>query len=149
MSMDVREAEIGDVPAICQLLTILFAQEAEFEPDYERQRKGVSEVIENPEFGRFLVLEEAGEIIGTVSLLLVPSTALGGMAAILEDLIIRPDRQGRGLGSVLLGQAIELAHELGCLRITVLTDGDNHKAQALYAKFGMERSRMVPMRLVF
>lgn len=147
--MDVREAGSSDVPSICELLAILFAQEAEFEPDYERQLRGVTEVIENPEFGRFLVLEEAGDIIGVVSLLLLPSTALGGMAAILEDLIIRPDRQGRGLGSVLVGAAIELAHELGCLRVTVLTDGDNHRAQALYAKFGLERSSMVPMRLVF
>lgn len=147
--MDVREAEIGDVASICKLLAILFEQEEEFEPDYGRQLRGVSEVIENPEFGRFLVLEEAGEIMGAVSLLLVPSTALGGLTAILEDLIIRPDQRGRGLGSLLLGEAIQLAHELGCLRITVLTDSDNHKAQALYAKFGLARSKMVPMRLVF
>lgn len=147
--MKVREAHIDDVDAISRLIMLLFEQEAEFEPDYERQAAGVMAILQHPEAGRFVVLEDEGELVGAVSLLFVPSTALGGKAALLEDMIIRPERRGAGLGSMLLGAAIEHARALGCLRVTVLTDSDNLKAHALYRKLGFKRSGMVPMRLVF
>lgn len=147
--MKVREAGIDDVDAICRLIMLLFEQEAEFEADYERQSAGVMAILRHPGVGRFVVLDDEGELIGAVSLLFVPSTALGGRAALLEDMIIRPERRGAGLGSLLLREAMGLARALGCLRVTVLTDGDNLKAQALYRKFGFKRSAMVPMRLVF
>jgi len=147
--MKVREACIDDVDAICRLLALLFEQEAEFTPDRQRQTAGVSTILQDPQIGRFVVLEEDGEIFGTVSLLFVPSTALGGTAALLEDLVIQPGRRGVGLGSLLMAETVALARALGCLRITVLTDSDNLRAQSLYHKFGFRRSGMLPMRLVF
>lgn len=148
--MKVREARIEDGDAICRLLALLFEQEAEFTPDYARQSAGVTAILRDPQLGRFVVLEgDEGEIVGAVSLLFVPSTALGGRAALLEDLVIQPSRRNAGLGSLLLAETVALARTLGCLRITVLTDGDNLQAQALYNKFGFRRSGMLPMRLVF
>jgi len=36
MNCEVRVAGLGDLDDICRLLTLLFAQEADFEPDYDR-----------------------------------------------------------------------------------------------------------------
>lgn len=147
--MEVREAERRDVSEICRLLALLFEQEVEFAASYERQERAVYEIVENPECGRFLVLEHEGIIIGSVSVLFVPTTALGGSAALLEDMIIKPEMRGSGFGELLLRKAIKFAREHGCLRITLLTDQDNMKAQRLYKKHGFVESKMLPMRIVF
>jgi len=77
----------------------------------------------------------------------MPSTALGGRVALLEDMVVRPDARGRGAGSLLLRAAVEFARAAGCLRITLLTDADNAAAQRFYARHGFGQSAMIPMRL--
>jgi ribosomal protein S18 acetylase RimI-like enzyme len=147
--MNIREAAIKDNEAICRLLASLFAQEAEFEPDFATQSQGVEKILSDPEKGRFFVIEDSGRIVGCVSLLFLVSTALGGKAALLEDLVLAEHARGRGWGSELLDYAIRYAAREGCKRITVLTDKENAAAQSLYRKKGFEYSEMIPMRLVF
>jgi GNAT superfamily N-acetyltransferase len=145
----IREADPGDIDDICRLLALLFDQETDFEPDYSKQKRGVSEIISDPHKGMFFVMEVSGRIAGCVSLLFLVSTAMGGKAAILEDMIIEADVRGRGLGSLLLEKVIRFAKKRGCSRLTVLTDGGNQTAQALYRKHGFKASAMTPMRLLF
>ena len=82
-----------------------------------------------------------------VSTLYTISTAEGGMAAWLEDLVVLPEYRGRGVGSALLGHAITCAREAGVLRMTLLSDEDNALAHAVYASEGFQFSGMRPMRL--
>lgn len=142
------EATIEDVPSLCGLLGILFGQEAEFQPDTEYQAVGLRAIIGNPDAGRVLVMKQRTIVIGMVSLLFLPSTALGGRVAILEDMIVHPDWRGGGAGGRLLSAAIECAKEYQCLRITLLTDGSNASAQRFYQRHGFIASRMMPMRLL-
>jgi ribosomal protein S18 acetylase RimI-like enzyme len=81
------------------------------------------------------------------SLLFTVSTAEGGRAAWFEDLIVLPEHRRRGIGSALLGFVIREAKREGVLRITLLTDSGNERAQALYRKLGFTPSTMQPMRL--
>ncbi|MGR8940878.1 MAG: GNAT family N-acetyltransferase [Gammaproteobacteria bacterium] len=146
--MNIREANSEDNEAICRLLSLLFEQEAEFKPDFATQSEGVGEILSDPEKGRFFVIEDAGRIVGCVSLLFVVSTALGGKAALLEDLVLAEPVRRQGWGAELLNYAIHYAIQHECRRITVLTDSSNVIAQALYKKMGFEYSTMIPMRLV-
>lgn len=145
--MEITTAREADIPQLCELLTLLFTQEADFVPDMEAQRRGLGLIVAQPEIGEILVARAAGRIIGMVSLLYTVSTALGGRVALLEDMVVRPEARGLGLGAALLEQAIALARCEGCLRITLLTDGDNEAAQRFYRRRGFARSAMVPMRL--
>jgi GNAT superfamily N-acetyltransferase len=147
--MNIREANSEDNEAICHLLTLLFEQEAEFKPDFATQSEGVGEILSDPEKGRFFVIEDSGRIVGCVSLLFLVSTALGGKAALLEDLVVAKPVRGQGWGTQLLDHAIQQAIQNGCKRITVLTDKDNSAAQSIYQKMGFDYSEMIPMRLVF
>ena len=81
-----------------------------------------------------------------VSLLFTQSTALGAKVAILEDMIVAPEFRGCGVGSQLLNAAVDLAENLGCKRITLLTDKLNFDAQQFYEKHGFNRSNMTPFR---
>ena len=88
-----------------------------------------------------------GNIVGMVSILFTVSTAEGGRAAWLEDLIVHPVWRGQGVGRQLLDQAIGEAKAAGCLRVTLLTDQTNEAAMKFYRRAGFGRSGMTPFRL--
>jgi len=145
--MHIDKASSADIPALSELLSVLFAQEEEFTPDLEAQAQGLAQIIDKPEVGAVLVAREGGQILGMVSLLFTVSTALGGRVAWLEDMVVSAEARGAGLGSELLAQAISLARAQGCKRITLLTDRANEAAQRFYRQQGFAASSMVPMRL--
>jgi GNAT superfamily N-acetyltransferase len=145
--MQITLANTADIPALCDLLSLLFSQEADFEPNREAQRRGLALIINNPDIGLIVVAREDNEIIGMVNLLYTVSTALGDRVAILEDMIVCPSARGSGVGSELLEQAIEFARCNGCKRITLLTDSTNQSAQRFYQKHGFGSSAMIPLRL--
>jgi len=145
----VSQATNKDIQSITQLLEILFTQEADFEPQPEKQAQAIADIVSHPEKGHFLLLRHQQKVIGAVSLLYIPSTAMGGQSALLEDMIISPDFRGKGYGRQLLNAAVEFAQQQGCLRLTLLTDKSNMIAQKMYKQLGFEYSAMLPMRLVF
>lgn len=145
--ISIRRAVEADAARLCGLLSLLFAQEADFTPDPEKQLRGLRSIISQPETGEIFCALEGETIVGMVSLLFTVSTAEGGRAAWLEDMVVQPDRRGQGIGERLLAEAIGGARAAGCRRITLLTDADNRAAMRFYGRAGFVRSAMVPLRL--
>ena len=145
--MQVALATPEDVPQLCGLLDILFAQEAEFSPDPAKQRDGLKAIMADSSIGLILVLRDGTEIVGMVNLLFTISTYLGAKVALLEDMIVHPAHRERGAGTLLLEAARQHAVEQGCRRITLLTDGSNSAARAFYQARGFTPSSMMPYRL--
>lgn len=143
----IEPATLEDLPQLCALLALLFEAEREFAPDRAKQEAALRAILAAPEAGRIFVRREHGRVIAMASLIFAISTAEGGRAAWLEDVVVAPDRRGEGIGSALVHDVVAAARALGCLRLTLLTDDDNVRAQRLYARAGFERSGMVPMRL--
>lgn len=146
--MEIVRAETKDIPDLCRLLAYLFEQEAEFSPDTKAQEKGLRLIIDDPRTGDILIMRENGQAAGMVNLLYTVSTAMGGKVAVLEDMVISPEHRNGGTGGRLLKAAVEHAKKQGCLRITLLTDTVNEKAQRFYERHGFSISPMLPMRLV-
>lgn len=145
--LSIQAARAADIPALCELLAALFAQETEFAPNAGAQARGLARIIGNPAVGTILLARDGEAIVGMVSLLFTVSTALGERVALLEDMVVAPAARGRGVGSDLLREAIAHARAQGCRRITLLTDGTNEAAQRFYARHGFARSGMMAMRL--
>ena len=140
-------ANEADIPALCELLACLFAQESEFSPDAVAQRKGLHLLLRQPEAGAILVARAGSQVVAMVNLLFTISTALGARVAILEDMVVAPAARRAGIGSALLQHAIDYSQSMGIERLTLLTDGNNHGAQRFYQRHGFAGSTMVPMRL--
>ncbi|MGP1715966.1 MAG: GNAT family N-acetyltransferase [Methylophilus sp.] len=140
-------AQLADLPALNALLTLLFSQEHEFTPDITAQQRGLSAILEQPDTGRILVARHQGEVIAMVSLLFTISTALGGRAALLEDMVVHQAYRSQGIGSQLLAYTLAFARSQQILRMTLLTDHDNIAAQQLYQQHGFEPSSMQAWRL--
>jgi GNAT superfamily N-acetyltransferase len=145
--MIINPATPNDIPVLCELLTALFTQEAEFLADNVAQTRGLACIIDHPEIGCVLVGRRQGQVLGMVNLLYTVSTALGGRVALLEDMVVAESVRGQGIGSQLLAAAIKYAKHQGCKRITLLTDQNNQSAQRFYAKHGFTLSAMMPLRL--
>ena len=143
----VRPATMADLPELGELLTLLFTQEADFQPDRARQESGLRLILTQPEVGLILCAAAGTRLAGMVSLLFTVSTAEGGRAAWLEDMIVRPEFRDQGVGKSLLQAAIAAGQASGCTRITLLTDADNAPAMRFYGRAGFKRSAMVPLRL--
>jgi GNAT superfamily N-acetyltransferase len=142
----IETATLDDINALCDLLAVLFSQEAEFKPDRQAQQTGLQAIISNPDIGIILLARHNDEVVAMVSLLFSISTALGGRVAILEDMVVLPDKRGVGIGLELLNAAISTARDSGCQRITLLTDSDNTIARGFYEKQGFVRSGMLAFR---
>ncbi|HMW49581.1 MAG TPA: GNAT family N-acetyltransferase [Cellvibrionaceae bacterium] len=146
MHLSIATAE--DIPALADLLAILFCQEAEFTPNPPLQIAALNKIIANPTLGEIIIARINDEAVGMVNLLYTCSTALGGTVGLLEDMVIKPGWRRQNLGTHLLEYAIDRARSRGCLRITLLTDSNNTEAQRFYHRQGFTASTMLPMRLI-
>jgi ribosomal protein S18 acetylase RimI-like enzyme len=140
-------AKASDLPRLVELLGILFESEAEFSPDAEKQRAALQAILADPAKGRIFVAREGRQVVAMASLLYTVSTAEGGKAALFEDLVTAPEYRKRGIGEALLKHVVNEARNEGVLRITLLTDMQNERAQAMYRRAGFAGSPMKPMRL--
>jgi ribosomal protein S18 acetylase RimI-like enzyme len=147
MSLKFETATQKDLPRLIELLGILFESEAEFSADAGKQGNALQALLSDPAKGRIFVARDGREVVAMASLLYTISTAEGGKAALFEDLVVAPDHRKRGIGEALLKHVIAHARAEGVLRITLLTDMQNERAQAMYRRVGFVGSPMKPMRL--
>ena len=147
MDIDYVPAMAKDLPQMVELLAVLFTDEAEFQPNAEKQRRALEALLANPTIGRLYVAREGKRVVAMASLLYTISTVEGGKAAWFEDLVVHPDERKRGIGEALLKYVVAQARTDGVLRITLLTDMQNERAQAMYRRAGFVGSPMRPMRL--
>ncbi len=80
-----------------------------------------------------LVAERDGQIVGELEMI-VGDDAEFGINANLSVLYVDKEAQGQGIGSLLMTDAIELAHEIGCHTVTTYDPA----APAFYQRFGLE-----------
>ncbi|MBI4277289.1 MAG: GNAT family N-acetyltransferase [Armatimonadetes bacterium] len=114
MPVSIRAATPGDLPAVLTLL-----REARLPTD------GVPE-----HFGRFLVAEDAGRIIGCAGLEIYPDA--DRRAALLRSVAVNPARRGEDLGQRLTRAALDRARADGVTEVALLTT----TAQDFFTRFG-------------
>ena len=117
-----RRMTLSDVPAVHRLEQAIFSMPWS-EKDF------VYEMTEN-KVARYLVIEEAGEII-----------AFAGAHIILDqahvtNIAVRQDCRGRGLGRMITRALMQYASNLGAEYLTLEVRQSNVKAQNLYKSLG-------------
>jgi GNAT superfamily N-acetyltransferase len=142
----IRGATPADLDALVRLLDALFSIEADFHPDAARQRRGLALMLARPDERAVLVAERGGAVVGMVTVQLVVSTAEGGPAALVEDMVVDAAERGHGLGRRLLEAAEEWAHARGATRLQLLADRENEPALRFYARMGWRPTRLACWR---
>jgi GNAT superfamily N-acetyltransferase len=84
------------------------------------------------------VAEEQGTVIGMAIWFLSFSTWTGRTGIALEDLYVRPEGRGRGIGRALLSELAAIAHQSGYSRIDWSVLDWNQPALRFYRSLGAE-----------
>ena len=135
-----------DLERLVGLLDLLFTIEADFRPDPARQQQGLALLLDD-ERARVLVAERADGVVGMCTGQLVVSTAEGGPALLVEDVVVDANHRGRGVGRALLAALADWASSRGVRRLQLLADGTNGPALAFYDRLGWRATALVCRRL--
>ena len=100
--IEISPAEHGDLDQLADLLAELFTLESDFRPDREKQLRGLRLILDSPALGTLFVLRDQGRVAGLANLLITVSTSEGCRVAVLEDVIVRNEYRGKGLGRRLV-----------------------------------------------
>jgi GNAT superfamily N-acetyltransferase len=141
-----RRATIADIEAMTGLLYQLFSIEEDFTFNAENQKKGLALLIKATDTAVVLVAELDGKVIGMLTAQTNISTAEGGIAAVLEDMVIEKELRGKGIGKQLMQAMKQWAIEKGIKRLQLLADKTNTPALAYYNKLGWKETKMFCLR---
>ncbi len=141
----VRTATSADVEQMAELLKELFAIEADFVFDRDKQVRGLRQLLESGK-DRVFVAESGGRAVGMCSVQTLISTAEGGPVGLLEDLIVTAAFRRQGIGEKLLAAAIDWAERQGFKRLQLLADKNNLPALKFYEKQAWRQTQLICLR---
>jgi len=138
-SIAIRDALAGDVPVILSLIRDLAAYEKLLD-EVEVTEKRLQETLFPGGAARpsahVILGELEGRVAGFAVYFFNYSTFLGKPGLYLEDLFVRPEARGRGLGAALLRHLIGRAADRGCGRMEWAVLDWNTPAIEFYSRMG-------------
>ncbi|KPK77391.1 MAG: acetyltransferase [candidate division Zixibacteria bacterium SM23_73] len=138
VKVEIREATDGDLPAILSL----YAQ-----PDVdngkvlsiEQAQKIFARIRSYPEY-RIYIAKTEDKIIGTFALLIMDNLAhMGAPSGIVEDMVVDPSWQGKGIGKQMMEFARECCRERGCYKLALSSNLKREIAHRFYESLGFQR----------
>ena len=95
----------------------------------------LKEIIQS-ESSHLLMAEENGKFYGSLTLVtfIIPT----GIRAWIEDVVVKENARGKGVGKLLSERAVGLASEIGAKTIDLTSRPSREAANALYKKVGFE-----------
>jgi GNAT superfamily N-acetyltransferase len=131
----VRDAVATDVGDLLKLLAELHPR---YPGDPSRSAAILSEILDSP--GRSLLVANVnGGIVGTVDLIVVANLSHGGAPwAIVENMVVRPDARGTGVGRALLEETLRRASAADCYMVQLLSLKHRLDAHSFYRRVAFE-----------
>lgn len=106
----------------------------------DRGTAGLIEALDlfltRPELGFVWMAYDDEGIAGICVICYAISTSLGTLVAKLDDVSVKENRRGKGIGTALINQLKEELHAHNVMRIDVASHVDNPKAKRFYEKLG-------------
>ncbi len=147
-SVRIDRAGRNDIPALIELLAMLFAIENDFSADRAKQRRGLELLLSQPDDRAVLLVARAndGNAVGMVSAQLVISTAEGAPSAWIEDVVVEQSLRGQGIARLLLQEVLAWAQQHGATRAQLLADNTNAPALNFYRHVGWQPTQLFTWR---
>lgn len=141
----VRKIEKQDYEIFCTLIDEFYHSSAVSHPiDPAHYSLAFEQMIQDsPYINGFLIFHE-GETAGFAEMALTFSTEAGGLVVWLEDLYIRPQFQGKGLGKEFF-TFMDTFYKGRAVRFRLEVDHGNEGAIRLYKSLGFDQMPYMPM----
>jgi ribosomal protein S18 acetylase RimI-like enzyme len=136
----VRIAGIDDAEPLYDLYVELANGRSDALPAGPDQIREILVLIASDPDRRILLAEVDGaEIAGTVDLMIVPNLTHGGSPwAVVENVVVAKAHRRRGVGRILLQEAIGHAKDEGCYKVQLISAKHRTEAHAFYRSLGFE-----------
>lgn len=135
--MLIREALIKDLPVVMHLLKEL-DRDAAF--DSAESLLICWHQMERYPFYKCYVIEDDIQITGTFCLLICDNLGHGGMKfAIVDNVVVHPEHQGKGIGKCLMDEAMRISQKNGCYKLMLSSNIRREDAHRFYEKLGFQR----------
>ena len=141
MNLQIRQATAEDLPAVLALYAqpamdngrvLPLAQATELFAQFARY----------PNYHLYVASDETqpANVVGTFALLVMHNLGhLGTPSAIVEDVVVSPGQQGRGIGRQMMAHACALARQAGCYKLVLSSNQKRERAHAFYESLGFQR----------
>ena len=136
--MRIREARESDLPLILPLYGQLGIDDGSILP-LEQARAIFQRLQSYPDY-KLWVAEVAGEIQGVMALLIMDNLGhRGAPSAVVEDVVVREEQRGRGIGREMLRFALDRAREKGCYKLALSSNRMRERAHRFYENLGFQK----------
>jgi len=137
VELSLRKATVADLP----LLNQLYAEMDGEELLKAEQIEAIWEQMQQLPHYNIYLAEQAGQIVGTFTLLSIPTMMHPGFhrSALLDSVTIRPALRGQGMGKAMMQAALELAREEGCYKVMLSSNLKRDRAHNFYRSLGFKQ----------
>ncbi|HEX9163125.1 MAG TPA: GNAT family N-acetyltransferase [Thermoanaerobaculia bacterium] len=115
--LEIRTATESDVPLILEFIRALAEYERLLDRVVATEDLIRTTLFGHPRFAEVLIAEWKGEPAGFALFFHNYSTFLGRPGIYLEDLFVKPEARGRGVGKALLARLASIARSRNCGRL--------------------------------
>ena len=135
-----RCAEWEDVDQLLEMMRSLYEHDG-VRFDEAKSRKATNVLVSSmdsaiTDLGRIWLIESNGEVAGYVVLTFGFSIEYGGSHGFIDELFVRPEFRGQGLGGAAVEHASSMCRSLGMKVILLEVAFENPRAHALYERIG-------------
>ena len=143
MTLAIRRARFDDLADIVAMLAedpLGRGRETLGDPLPEHYRRAFTAIDGDPNH-ELVVAESGRRVIATLQLSFLPNlTYGGGWRAQIEGVRVARDHRGRGVGTEIIGWAIERARQKACVLVQLTADKKRPEAIRFYESLGFEGS---------
>ena len=136
VDVTMRFATVKDVPVILSMIKELAAYE-QLSAEVSATQSALEHTLFGPKsYAEVVLAEDSGDAVGFCLFFHNYSTFLGKPGLYIEDIFVRPDHRGKGIGRALFTEMKRIADNRNCGRIEWRVLDWNKPAIDFYGSFG-------------
>ncbi|MGH9754881.1 MAG: GNAT family N-acetyltransferase [Blastocatellia bacterium] len=136
--LNFRPAAPDDIEALITMMRDLYAHDGTMAFNEEIARRALLGVIGDAALGRVFLILVANEVAGYAGLTFGYSLEFHGRDAFVDEIYLRDEYRGQGIGKRALQFLTEVCAKEGVNALHLEVERENTSAQAVYRKFGFE-----------
>ncbi len=137
MDVGFKLAGVADVDLLVEFMREFYALD-HLAWDEQAARDALRQILSNNSFGRVWLIQVGGGPVGYIVLTLGFSLEFHGRDAFIDEIYIRSEYRGRGIGRRALEVAEGACRSLGVGALHLEVGRENTDAQGMYRKAGFE-----------
>ena len=136
MNSQIRQATEADLPDVLALYAQPDLDNGRV-MDIEAARQVFAQFSRYPNYRLFVATDAQGQVWGSYALLVMHNLAHQGTpSAVVEDVVVHPQRHGQGVGKALMEHAMLMARQAGCYKLALSSNIKRTGAHAFYHSLG-------------